>query len=508
MAVRHPKRRAYTADDTTSNLDPGKRPTSGKPYDPKRDDIVSQPNVSYVASTSLYPFIRTDIILAGTIDEAARLNGWQIWDDMVLDPTGAGLNLWCKTNVLGDGMNIESRTIEPPYGSENVSPQDLQNADWARRYCKEIVTRLEYVDRDIMDRLWEMMDGIRYPEKLAEITWDTLPYGNFAGLPGISAIRPKPKKNYNLVMDEMNRLRGVLGVVPGGSIAKWSGIINDASKLPNVLSMDKFLLLYGDSRDGVPRSLWNGVYQPWARLQTEYIELMRACRTMAGGKVSVVLGELQKSLTYDDPKTGQRVDLLQRTSESVQNWGNSGSLTLPPGCVPTVHFPNGKTLSDFIEAIQLSKHEMAMALILNSKAILEGNIGSGLSENKADDDTDPVVSLIKLRVCKMLSKMFYTAVKLARGEEFAYRYSPVASMEKGQNPDFALNGTTYSQLVAAEAVFPSQLDDYADKIGVRRPSAQEKKDYADVHAAKQEQTINPPEPAMPGATAKPKETKK
>jgi hypothetical protein len=490
---------------SADNPDSNPRATTQTPALSNKSAVVSRSDVQYIASSVAYPFIRTDIILAGTIDEAEKINGLRIYDDMLLDPTVAGVRLWSLVNTLADGLTVEAAEFEPPIGSEEIDPVDQKEAEWSRRYIKAVIKRLSRTDRDIFGVMWDLLDGARLPHVIAEVNFDTFKTGEYSGLYFWDSIRPKPRPNYNLIYDEMNTFRGVLGLVPGGSIAKWSGIITDASKLPNVVSPEKLIFFFADDRLGIPKSLWNGIYAPWARLQGLYTDMMETSQGATGGKIAVTLGD-KAGQKFTDPTTGEEVTAEMATFNQARQWRNNGVLVLQNGSTPYVFYPQGDALDSFVEAIKMTKAEIAIGLTTNAKSILEGEHSSGLSEDNASDDAEPVIDLLKMRLCLCLDKLFYSTLKLSRGEAYAERYAPTASMKKGDKVDFPPAGTTLSQLVAADALTPSQMPDAAKIVGLKAPTSQEMdlltQSWQARIGAAIDAALNPPEPASENAPPK------
>lgn len=501
------------------NPDPNPHTTTQTPDDQKQGQIVTRSDIAYIpSSTTVNRLIRGDLILPDSIDESELYNSIEIYNEMLLDPTIAGVRLWMNVNVLSDGLTFEAREFEEPPEQQkddtaettkaktarNATYQvDQQEADWSRRYVKEAIDRLEFTDRHILNICWDLLDGARIPHKLAEATFDTQRYGEFAGLPGLRSLKPKPRINYNLVYDTFNTFRGIVAIVPGGSLARWAGFIFDVSVLPNAIAAEKLVIFMADDRDGIPRSLYNAIYAPWMRMLSLYFDMMQTSRASAGGKRAVVLadkaGQVFTSNTGEGTATGEENALA-----ACENWNNEGTLVLAHGSTPYVFYPQGTALNAYIEAIKMCKNEIATALTTNAKAIFEGEHGSGLSEDNASDDAQPVVDMLKDKLCRALNGLSYNLLKLAKGEEYAVRYCPLASMKRGDVVDFPAAGTAWAAIAAAEGFTPSQWPDVAKLIGVRVPNQMEMEELGKTWIAKQYQTQNPPEPApVAGAPAKP-----
>jgi hypothetical protein len=74
------------------NPDKNRHVTTQTPESYQIGDVVSRADIQYVpSSTTVTRFIRGDLILPQTIDEAEIGQGLDIYDEMLLDPTIAGI---------------------------------------------------------------------------------------------------------------------------------------------------------------------------------------------------------------------------------------------------------------------------------------------------------------------------------------------------------------------------------------------------------------------------------
>ena len=497
-----------TRPKSKTNPDPNKHITTQTPDVQKPGDIISRADIQYVPSSiAVNRYIRGDLILPSTIDEAELKTQLGIYDAMLEDPTIAGVRLWMNTNILADGLSYEPREIEPDYGQEEPNDKDMLEADWSRRYVVAAIQRLSYTDRSIMLTLWDLLEGARIPHKIAEATFDTMKSGDYAGMPGIKFLKCKPRINYNLVYDTMNTFRGIVAVVPGQSLAKWSGFIFDVSVLPNAIAAEKLLLFYLDDRDGIPKSLYNAAFAPWNRMLDLYADMMSTANASAGGKIAIVLGE-KASQQYTDPVTGILVTAEEQARSQGSKWGNEGVLVLMHGATPYVFFPPPGALDAFIEGIKMCKREIWTALTTNDKTGMEGEHGSGLSQDNSADAAQPVIELGKSRLCMCMDKLSYNLLKLAKGEEYARRYCPSATMKRGDVVDFPASGTAWAAIASAEGFTPSQVPDFCKLIGVKAPTAAELQVMGETWNKQQDLKANPPEPVIAGPKPAAKPTSK
>ena len=485
-----------------NNPDPNKHLTTQTPSRQQKGDVVSRADIQYVPSSeSITRFITGDLILPDTIDEAELDNQIGVYDEMLLDPTIAGLRLWTNVNVLTDGLRYEAKQFEPDLGEEEPNKTDVKEADWSRRYVAAAIDRLQYVGNkargNIMLFLWDLMDGARIPSTIAEATYDTIRTGEYAGNPGIKFLKVKPRRNFNIVLDTMNTFRGIVAIVPGQSLALWSGFIQDVSKLPNAIAEEKLIWFYVDDRCGVPKSLYNPFFGPWLRMLKLYKQFILTAQASAGGKRAVVLGD-KAAQQFVNPQTGAPATMEMNASASLQNWNNEGTLVLANGSKPHVFYAQPGALTAFIEGLKMCKREIWTAGTTNDKTAMEGDHGSGLSESKSSDDAQPVIDLIKGKLCIALDGLSFNLLKLAKGEEYAMRYCPKASMERGDIADFPAAGAAWAAIATAEGFTPSQVPAIMKLIGLPPPTVEELDVMMTTWKAKRDPAANPPEPVVAG----------
>lgn len=433
-------------------------PTTLEPIERDRGDVVSRLDTGYIAGTAQYPFIRSDIALPMTIDDAEREYGIDIYERMKREPILAAIERVIKIVVLADGLTIAPRYSKPEDQTDAEKMDAWQKSEEMAEYVRAAIDRLGKVSRPIMRTLWNLLDAPRLGHKLAEIVYDFIPDGPFAGALGIAEFQTKPRQNYVFVLDERNRFRGVIAKVPGGSIALRTGLVYDVSQIPNAIAPEKLVILTLDDEDGDPRgvSWWRPLWDPWYRKQILKPEHMKTGVQFGGGMISVELPEKAESVSVKDPSGGEirdrgtdgRVTLLASTLWTAQQLRNGGVGVFHNGTTVTVHTPKADS-KFFDESFDMLDREMVTAFLLSARSILEAQHGSKADTDTSADLLDELKMFVRSRLCEVLTDgPFYTLVKNSYGPEMA-QYSPIARMQRTSRPDFAGNAGAVAQLSAA-----------------------------------------------------------
>jgi hypothetical protein len=313
-------------------------------------------------------------------------------------------------------------------------------------------------DRPIERTLWNLLDAPRLGHKLAEITYDVIEEGPWAGKIGLRSLRCKPRQNYTFVVDEFNGLRGVSAKIPGGSQILWTGPMGDASKVPNTISPEKILVFCLDDEDGDPRgrSWFRGCYDPWYRKQALKPEEVRTGVQFGGGSIDVIAPEEKSGVPVTNPFTGQQDSLLSVMNEVASRRRNGGVATWPAGTTVQVNQPSANP-SFFDSAFSRQDREMVNAFLLSARTVLEAQHGSKADGDNAQDLLDELKKFVQRRLCEAIrSQLFRRLVEMSYGREAAERGTPIPVMQKTRSSDFASNAPGVAALVSAGYLEASQ----------------------------------------------------
>ena len=186
------------------------------------------------------PFLRG---LPHYVDDITREFGDDLYERMLQDPQVASCIAVLKCSVMSGGV-----TLEP---ADKSTPDSLAGeiADFCRR-------SLAGLARPLTDTLFEMLDGIAYGNKVAELIYKLPDTGPDTGRLTLADIKVKPRRAVSFVVDTFNNVVGLLGLIPGqGYPVLLEGFIGDPPDTPNLLPRDKFAVLV--TRIDQRRSAWH-----------------------------------------------------------------------------------------------------------------------------------------------------------------------------------------------------------------------------------------------------------
>ena len=364
---------------------------------------------------------------------------------MLAEPILAGVERTLKVLVLSDGFEVH------PAGEDELAHRMAS-------YIRFVIKRLAKGDRPIERTLWNLLDAPRLGHKLAEITYDVICDGPWAGKVGVRSLRCKPRQNYTFVVDEFNGFRGVCAKIPGGSQLVWTGAMGDAASVPNVVSPEKILLFCLDDEDGDPRgrSWFRGCYDPWYRKQSLKPEEVRTGVQFGGGSIDVIAPEEKSGVPVTNPFTGQTDSLLNVMNAVATRRRNGGVATWPYGTTVQVNQPSADPRF-FDSAFSRQDREMVTSFLLSARTVLEAEFGSKADAANAQDLLDELKKYVQRRLCQEIqAQLFYRLVELSFGREAADSSTPVAVMQKTRSSDFSHNASGVAALMKSGYLDPSQ----------------------------------------------------
>jgi len=447
--------------------------TTSSPLRTPIADAVSDLATPYVSSSVEYPFYWGGRAVPREIDEAEREFGVDIYDKMAADSRlGAAIRTF-KVGTLANGLTVLPSHSQVAPGSPASEFATFEKSCEIRDYVNHVLERLARVDRPITDTLWNALDCAYKGHKLAEMTADLIVGGPYDGLMGLASFRTKPRENYALVLDSTtNRFLGVIGKVPGGSIALRTGLVWDAAHIPNMIAAEKLINFTLDDRDGDPRgkSWLRDSYDPWYRKQQMKVEHLKALMRFAGGMISVICPEEDKAVRYQNPVTGKYDTLMNCCVAAASQMSNGRVGGFHVGTQLSVHFPTS-SLDAFIAANDMLDREMVTSFLLTARTMIEARYGSRADSETAQDSLDELIAYARSRLCKLLTeKMFYWLVRCSYGVAVADEFCPVASMERASRPDFAANCSAVGSLRSAGWQLTNEQTDYLNTQVLGLPS--------------------------------------
>lgn len=451
-----------------------KKQTTWLPVRQTYGDVVSDNLVEYVASSTQYPYFKTDVGLPQTIDEAERKYGMDIYQVMYdEEPIISGVIKGLKAKALGAGIVISPSHEKPQPEEIAENPEaehDAEQADIARRYIEYVIKRLRSKKISFYGVLWEMLDAIYAGHKLAEMTRDTIPTGEFAGKDGLAGLTVKPRKNYTFVVSTLNNeLRGISAKVPGGPAAIWVGMIGDASQNPWMIAPDKFFIYRVEQRAGDPNgvSWFRATYYPYKAKRLLKPERAKTGYQFGGGMISLIAPPSREGQLFPHPETGERQSAEQITQWAGMQMKNGAVATFLHGTTINVHQPSADP-KFFESEVNIADREMVISFCATAREFLEAKHGSKADSETSADLGDEIVKHIQGSLSEAVElNVFRPLVADNYGEEFADKYTPKLTLAATRTADFADNATAAAAI--GYTLDPSQFAWFEENVlNIRR----------------------------------------
>lgn len=242
--------------------------------------IIAQALTEYVAGSRETWYENWVRSLPGAIDDLTRELGDEAYERMMKDSQVESCVNALKAAILASGVRTEPTEVE--YDRQAVAlgkgeiPAQAQLAKAIADFCQVV---LDNLTTPLDDVLWDMLDGMMYGNKVAELIYALEDVGQ--GLRLVTkAIKVKPREAVAFVVDAFLNVVGLLGLVPGQANTVQVGtMLTDLDQVPNLLPLEKFAVFTFRPRNGDPRgsSIGRSAYTPWwlkQQLWGEYLKYL------------------------------------------------------------------------------------------------------------------------------------------------------------------------------------------------------------------------------------------
>lgn len=329
--------------------------------------LTSDVTSEYVAGGGLHWYAAYVRALPQYVDDITQDFGDDIYEQMLKDPhVVSALNL-LKSGVLqGD---LECQPVDIEVARQTVPDATPEMISRITSFCQRVLDDLE---TPMMDVLWDMLDGIAYGNKIAEIVYqlvdresvyeqevDAEPMAEpeFRVTPGtdpvqslksgepvdedqeqrlirrsaegkpadkqlivqkekrayleIKSIKVKPRRSLAFVVDDYMNIVGFLGNVSGQGFPVSTGtLMVDPSKTPNMMPVEKFMWFTFRSSNSDPRGrpLFRPSYNAWWFKQQIWPEYLKYLSQFASASLIGYLPEDAQGGAQFDAITGMAID--------------------------------------------------------------------------------------------------------------------------------------------------------------------------------------------------------
>lgn len=393
---------------------------------------------------------RHDTVLNRAFDDVYAKWGVRVYDEMRNNPTVAACFESVRKGAVRGQLQIsacmsedlssapekpetESKPGEAKVEVEKTPEQkqheaDVEEAELARDLCRWLVDRM---DRTMESLALEIAEGAIYGCIMPEVVWE---YADHDGeeLLTIAAIKPKPRESWDYVVDPYMNVLGLY----------VEAVDEDGVPIQALLPISKFAPFVWMPRNCDPRgtSMFRPAYDPW--LSQNKTRPQRFQFNQRFSQPRMIVKAALGAATPSDPiegtvQTGQvksRVEVLAELLEAfeVGTWMIIGIDEEFEYLEPTSKGDN------FDASMQSDSREICLALLCNTRSILEAQHGSKADSQTSQDVSDIVTAALSAALCQwVMDQVFYPFLLANKGPEFADKYTPVASFGSSEVQDWA-----------------------------------------------------------------------
>jgi hypothetical protein len=412
-----------------------------------------------VAGTTSLAYLDIARTLPLTVDDAQRAEGFDLYDRMYNCIYVKAPTLYLRDRIYEQGLMISPAVDAPP---SDANPNDDAAKEFAlavqiAAFVSRAFEVLGHRRNDLMDTLREMHTWVRYGQAAAEITFERIEGGEFAGMTGLKCVRYLPRKNYRMVADPYGPLLGAIGISPrvGGGVL-FEGVIKDPSVLKNFLPISRMLTFIVNPSESGPggESLYRSAYDPWKSFMLSRPVEMQNQANFAGQSLIVTGPEKGETQVVVD---GKKTSLNQMILEAITGFNANSSTVLPFGSV--VHKIGGDKVEVFSDHETRMGRQMVMSILYSARTLLESNRNSQADAKEAADigdiaafsAQDVISRSIRLQLVRALVIMNY-------GRDVADRLTPKVSLRRTSISDVPSLLSALAQAVSSGMVTEAMLE--------------------------------------------------
>jgi len=453
--------------------DPTRQPPPDLPPPDQKIDFSKQ----YIAGPGYAgpTFIDSYWALPANIDDAEEQYGTDLYTRMMHDPDISGVINVLKALILEEGVTILPKFTKPDdyslrsptEGNQTVLPGDPTREDQIEQYSQEmvdwqksqelsdfgnrLVDRLARLDVPLTAGLWDMLESMTHGHKVGEFEFVTCQDGPDKGKTVWGSFMPKPRGAYTFVVDSVNRLYGITGIVPGRAAFVRQGLLGEVANLPSFVPMSKLMFLPFRMRDRDPRgtSILRGAYLPWKKEQIIHPEEVRFMGQAAGAKITATVGATASGGQL--PGGSYEADPKAYLLKLLQYQVNGGVVVVDEGSDVDYNQPQstGESFDRFFERQLRAK---TRAILGSIRSFVEAQYGSKADSQQADDLLVRYIRAVRVALCAAVQRAIYNVLLMNFPAEDVDKYCPEVSMNRAQIEDFSKNSDAASKLVQSGVV--------------------------------------------------------
>lgn len=406
--------------------------------------------------------INTARALPLSVDDAERAEGLGLYDKMYTNTY-----IWAATQYLRARLYESGLTISPAFeapvpgtpASSDVQREFEQSVEIAA-FVAHCLDQLDAARNGLLQTLMAMHTWVRHGMAVAEMSYERVRTGPFAGNEQFAAVRALPRRNYRMVIDPYGKMLGAIGIKPGYSVAVHESLIPKPDEHPGWVPIEYLATLIVNPAEGKPtgESMYRGAYAPWrAASMVDPVEIANMYN-FAGQSHAVTAPEGgERTSRYRFPDGSVReASMIELVRDILRNLTPGSAVVLPHG-VERINFGGADTQA--FEQYQARKgREMVMSVLYSARTLMESTRSSQADAGAAQDVADAAVVSARGAVEAMVrQQILRPLVARSFGAEIAARFTPRVSLGKTAVGDMPKILTAMSQAVASGAITEPML---------------------------------------------------
>ena len=438
------------------------------------ETLTASPTDEYVSAGGYVWLARYIKALPFYIDDTTRDFGDDLYERMELDPQVSSCIGVLKSGVLAQGIEISPVQDEeqevPALGySPGGQPRKRKikatstQAQEIADFCRWNMERLE---RSIHDVSYELLDALAYGNKVAEQVYEYADYNGKLML-CLKALKVKPRRSVSFVVDVYFNVLGIIGLIPGqGAPVIVESIIGEPGQVPNLLPRKKFIAYTNRGPNGDPRgqSDLRVAYNAWWSKMQTLAEYLKYISQFASPSLWGTTAE--KSQTYTDPKTGQKVQPEDALLYVMQQFRNGSVGAFPHGVEINALEMEGQG-APFLEAIDLADRQITKSILYQTLATEEGVHQARAASETHQDILGLRILTIKATLAHCLKRdMLMPLLEYNFGIDAANKLCPNIELGKTEHQDFAQDASAIGTLTTSGFLHISQYPEIDRMLGL------------------------------------------
>lgn len=417
------------------------------------------------AAISTMPQIATPRTLPERVDEAERVHGVRVYDEMYETDIYLSAALqYLVDRLLEHGMAIVP-SIEPPLPGEEDQAKAIEYELAARmaEFCTSAFDALAARKNAVRDtvKLWALQ-AMTHGQSMIQATYEPATFDGGEGMYALASLRFIPRRNYNLVVRPTGEILGALGIVPGQMPYAYSGLVPNPETWQNFVVASRLgWLVLSPSPNGIGgTSFLRPAYRAWKGTRSVEVAELRNIEQFAGQSLVFVGPENGANVMNNlpvDPATGTAPRTINELIANIGAQYKSGvSAVLPHG---TTKLPIGEPTGDaFVEYFARVGREKVMAVLHNARTLMESQRSSQADAGSAENIADVVVNMLKEVVGDVLrQQVLRPLIELNAGPKVATKFTPHVSFSKVSAPDISSRLLALSTGLSSGAVSKAML---------------------------------------------------